>query len=360
MTRLYYKLEENYISLEIQSQAITPVTPSEPEGRKGKGKRHRKITVINPVVTSKGKFPKAADNKSVEGTVKVHLRDLGFQRHQPEDREGLSRTRRPGRGHLGHSGGWKDIEGNIPTLPFTFKFNRNLKPEDWKDMDQVLQLHQLFKDLFQWNMDNKRFDLASHWEELGASCQKICLKGIEFRNLMVINKGCNPTRQLRVLEIPSGSQGVDQNSSPVDSHHSGTNRSVVKSHHSSQSQEVSRRRQGYKVKKDHLHPKEQRVRPNDSKAVGFGERSAQEPEVAVNYSRISFPINRSISPTQIKHNVVTPESNLNSDALWLQMSQYAAQTQKQFAELEASHERRKKLISSLDKIVETFKKDILN
>ncbi|MBW0474776.1 hypothetical protein O181_014491 [Austropuccinia psidii MF-1] len=42
----------------------------------------------------------------------VHLRDLGFQRHQPEDREGLSRTRRPGRGHLGHSGGWQDIEGN--------------------------------------------------------------------------------------------------------------------------------------------------------------------------------------------------------------------------------------------------------
>ncbi|MBW0546853.1 hypothetical protein O181_086568 [Austropuccinia psidii MF-1] len=42
----------------------------------------------------------------------VHLRDLGFQRHQPEDREGLSRARRPGRGHLGHSGGWQDIEGN--------------------------------------------------------------------------------------------------------------------------------------------------------------------------------------------------------------------------------------------------------
>ncbi|MBW0482349.1 hypothetical protein O181_022064 [Austropuccinia psidii MF-1] len=42
----------------------------------------------------------------------VHLRDLGFQMHQQEDRKGLSRTRRPGRGHLGHSGGWQDIEGN--------------------------------------------------------------------------------------------------------------------------------------------------------------------------------------------------------------------------------------------------------
>ncbi|MBW0580416.1 hypothetical protein O181_120131 [Austropuccinia psidii MF-1] len=42
----------------------------------------------------------------------VHLRNLGFQRNQPEDREGLSRTRRPERGHLGHSGGWQDTEGN--------------------------------------------------------------------------------------------------------------------------------------------------------------------------------------------------------------------------------------------------------
>ncbi|MBW0504463.1 hypothetical protein O181_044178 [Austropuccinia psidii MF-1] len=42
----------------------------------------------------------------------VYLRDLGFQRSQPEDREGLSRTKRTGRGHLGHSGGWKNNEGD--------------------------------------------------------------------------------------------------------------------------------------------------------------------------------------------------------------------------------------------------------
>ncbi|MBW0568793.1 hypothetical protein O181_108508, partial [Austropuccinia psidii MF-1] len=38
--------------------------------------------------------------------------NLAFQRNQPEDREGLSRTRRPGRGNFGHSGGWQDTEGN--------------------------------------------------------------------------------------------------------------------------------------------------------------------------------------------------------------------------------------------------------
>ncbi|MBW0536568.1 hypothetical protein O181_076283 [Austropuccinia psidii MF-1] len=42
----------------------------------------------------------------------VHLRNLGFQRKQPEDREGLFRTRRPGSGHLANSGGWQVSEGN--------------------------------------------------------------------------------------------------------------------------------------------------------------------------------------------------------------------------------------------------------
>ncbi|MBW0543246.1 hypothetical protein O181_082961 [Austropuccinia psidii MF-1] len=119
-------------------------------------------------------------------------------------------------------------------------------------------------------MDKMRFHLASHWEELGASFQKICLKEIDFKDLMVITKGWNTTRKFRLLgeretrirenkatiqaiqeqltqtghnQIPSGSQGVGRTSSPVASHHSGTNRLVSKSHHSSQSQVVSRRRQ---------------------------------------------------------------------------------------------------------------------
>ncbi|MBW0504552.1 hypothetical protein O181_044267 [Austropuccinia psidii MF-1] len=41
----------------------------------------------------------------------VHLRNLGIPRNQKEDREGLSRTRIPERGHLGHIGRWQDTEG---------------------------------------------------------------------------------------------------------------------------------------------------------------------------------------------------------------------------------------------------------
>ncbi|MBW0578814.1 hypothetical protein O181_118529 [Austropuccinia psidii MF-1] len=42
----------------------------------------------------------------------VHLRNLGFKRNQPEEREVFSRTRRTGRVQLGHSGGLEDTEGN--------------------------------------------------------------------------------------------------------------------------------------------------------------------------------------------------------------------------------------------------------
>ncbi|MBW0494562.1 hypothetical protein O181_034277 [Austropuccinia psidii MF-1] len=42
----------------------------------------------------------------------VHVRNHVLQRNQPEYREGFFRTRRPGKGHLGHSGGWQDTKGN--------------------------------------------------------------------------------------------------------------------------------------------------------------------------------------------------------------------------------------------------------
>ncbi|MBW0468065.1 hypothetical protein O181_007780 [Austropuccinia psidii MF-1] len=75
-------------------------------------------------------------------------------------------------------------------------------------------------------------------------------------------------------------------------------------------------------------PKAERVRPNDPEDVGLGERSTQELEIVVNTSRIISPNNRNLTPTQNEHSVVTPESNLNSDALWFKMSQYGEKTQK--------------------------------
>ncbi|MBW0594084.1 hypothetical protein O181_133799 [Austropuccinia psidii MF-1] len=118
------------------------------------------------------------------------------------------------------------------------------------------------------------------------------------------------------------------------------------------SSQEKRRKQG--KEQNLLQPEEERVRPHDPEAVRFGERSTQEPEVVVNHSRISSPSNRNLTPTLIEHNIVTPESNLNSDALWLKMSQYAEKSEKQFPELEAGHERMKKTQASLQQIVKNL------
>ncbi|MBW0492759.1 hypothetical protein O181_032474 [Austropuccinia psidii MF-1] len=120
----------------------------------------------------------------------VHLRNLGFQRNQPEDREGLSRTRRPGRGYLGHSGGGQDTEGNHthPSIHFPVKQEPQTRGLERYGSGS-------------WSMDNKRLNLAFHWAELGASCQKIYRKDIDLKDLMVITKGWNPTRKFRLLEV---------------------------------------------------------------------------------------------------------------------------------------------------------------
>ncbi|MBW0551168.1 hypothetical protein O181_090883 [Austropuccinia psidii MF-1] len=177
----------------------------------------------------------------------VHFRNFVIPRNQPEDEKACPEPEYLEEDTFDTVVDGKTLRKIIPTRPFTFQLNRNLKPEDWKDMDGVFQLHQLLKDLLQWSMDNKSFNLASHLEELGESFQKISLKEISFKELMVITKGCNPTRKFRILEeratrikeyqttiqaideqlkqtgptqIPSGSQGVDQPSSPLGSHSS--------------------------------------------------------------------------------------------------------------------------------------------
>ncbi|MBW0570042.1 hypothetical protein O181_109757 [Austropuccinia psidii MF-1] len=246
----------------------------------------------------------------------------------------------------------KTLREIIPTMPFKFQFNRNLRPEDWKDIDQVLQLHQLFKERFQWSKDNKRFNLASHWAELGTGFQKICLKEIDLKTLMVITKGWNPTRHFRPLEVRANK--IRENQATIQGIEGQLTQTAHTQIPSGSQEEFSGEDKDTRAKTGPLSTKAERDRPNDSEAFGLGERSTQEPEIVVHPSRISSPMNRNITPTQIEHNVFTPESNSNSDELWLQMSQFSEKTQKKFAKLEASHERMKTLTASMDKIVKTL------
>ncbi|MBW0483096.1 hypothetical protein O181_022811 [Austropuccinia psidii MF-1] len=156
-----------------------------------------KIKVIIPVVTYKGKFPKAVEKKFLQGTFKGILESQETSQRTDKDCLALEDQELD---TLDTIVGCKTLREIIPTLPFTFQFYRNLEPGDRMDMDQFLQLRQLLEYLFQWSMDNKRFNLASHWEELGTSFQNICLKEIPFKDLMVFTKGWNPKRNFKLLK----------------------------------------------------------------------------------------------------------------------------------------------------------------
>ncbi|MBW0493729.1 hypothetical protein O181_033444 [Austropuccinia psidii MF-1] len=269
----------------------------------------------------------------------VYLRDCGFQRNQPEEREGLSRTRRPGRGHLGQSGGWQNNEGDNINLAIHTPFQQEPQtrglgrhgskvqpgislgrtwsklPEDLSQRDrlqgpygnhQSLESYQAVQN--PGGKDNHNKGESSHYP----SCRRTADPDRAYSDSFRLTRS-RPNRLSSGFK-PFRNQQISGQESPF---------FTIPG-----SFQEKTRKQGQK--QDLLQPEEERVRHHDPEAVGFGERSAQEAEVVLNNSRISSTINRKIIPTQIEHNVHTTESNLNSVALWLQMSQYAEQTQKQF------------------------------
>ncbi|MBW0521287.1 hypothetical protein O181_061002 [Austropuccinia psidii MF-1] len=179
----------------------------------------------------------------------VYLRDLGLQRNQPEDREGLSRTRRPGRGHLGHSGGWKNNEGDninlaihtpiqqepqtrglegygssssAPPTPqrFISMEHRQQKVQPGKSLGRTWS--KLPEDLSQRHRiqrpdgNHQRLESYQAVRLLEARAQRI------RENQGTIQAIEEHLTQTGPTQIPSGSQGAGQISSPVASHHSDT------------------------------------------------------------------------------------------------------------------------------------------
>ncbi|MBW0470497.1 hypothetical protein O181_010212 [Austropuccinia psidii MF-1] len=159
---------------------------------KGKGKRENEILIPNKqwAQTATQRTRKSQSSASMQGTLESQgASQKTDQECSKQEYQGID-TIVDGR----------ELREIIPMLPFSFQLNKNLKTEDWKDMYQVHQLHQLLKALFKWSMDNNRFNLASHWEELGSVFQKICLKEIPFKDFMVITKGWNTNMQFKLLE----------------------------------------------------------------------------------------------------------------------------------------------------------------
>ncbi|MBW0569066.1 hypothetical protein O181_108781 [Austropuccinia psidii MF-1] len=101
-----------------------------------------------------------------------HLGELRFPRNQEEEEEdlGMNPVIKDGR----------NLREILPTVPFHLNFNRFLQPEDWTDLDQVFQINQLLKSMFQWRMERKIFKLATQLAEAGTATQKICLRYITW------------------------------------------------------------------------------------------------------------------------------------------------------------------------------------
>ncbi|MBW0495730.1 hypothetical protein O181_035445 [Austropuccinia psidii MF-1] len=312
----------------------------------------------------------------------VYLRDLGFQRNQPEDREGLSRIRRPERGHLGHCSGWQNNEGdNINPAIHT--------PIQWRPQTRGLERHGSSSSAPPTPQGPIPMKHGQQEVQPGISLCRTWSKfseDLSQRDRLQSPYGNHQRLEsYQAVQTPGGNGTEDKGES---SHYPSYRRIGNPDRAYSDSFRLTRSRtnqfsSGFtpfkhqqindqesplftipKVfqekkriqggKQDLFHPKAERIRPHDPEGVGFGERSAQEPEVVLNHSRISSPSNRNITATHTEHNIVTCESNINSDILWLQMSQYSEQSEKQFEELEASHERIKKLTASMDKIIKNL------
>ncbi|MBW0591232.1 hypothetical protein O181_130947 [Austropuccinia psidii MF-1] len=263
-----------------------------------------------------------------------NTRDLGFQRNQSEDREGFYRTRRPGRRHLGHSGGWKNNEGYNINLAIHTQFHQ-------EPQTRGLEIHGSSSSA---PPTPQRFVSMEHGQEevqpsisLGRIWSKLPEDLSQRDRLQGPYGNHQRLESYQAVQTPGGKGNQDKGES---SHYPSYRRTANPERAYSDSLRLTRsrpnqlsidlipfRNQQISVKEspfftipgsfqektresgkkqDLLQPEEERVRPHDPEAVGFGERSAQEPEVVVNNSRISRPINRNITRTQIEHNVVTP------------------------------------------------------
>ncbi|MBW0479715.1 hypothetical protein O181_019430 [Austropuccinia psidii MF-1] len=286
----------------------------------------------------------------------VGLRDLGFQRHQPADREGLSRNRRPGRGHLGHSGGWKNIEGNHNNSTIHIPIQQKPQTRGMEGYGSSSSAPPTTQRPF--SMEHGQQEVQSGIPQ-GRTWRKFP-EDLSQRDRLQRPYGNHQRLEThQEVQTPGGEGKQDKGES---SHYPSYKRTTDPDKEYSDSFRLTRSRpnklsrsfqEKTRIKgknQNHLQPKEERFRPNDPEAIGLGERSKQELEIAAHTSRITTPINRNITPTEIEHNVDTPESNLNSDALWLKISKFADKTQKQFADLKASHKRMKTLTACMDKI----------
>ncbi|MBW0530541.1 hypothetical protein O181_070256 [Austropuccinia psidii MF-1] len=204
-------------------------------------------------------------------------------------------------------------------------------------------------------MDKKKSKLTSHLEELGEGFQKICLKEIPFKDLIIITKGWNPNRKFYLLKERPAS--IRENQATIQA----IDETVNKKEHTmipSYLQGFPGEEKDKRAEQNFFQPEEERVRTTSPEAVEIGKRSTEETDIVVNTShRISTPTIRNAILTQNKHIVVKTESNINSNALLLQMYQFPEQAKKEFERLHEKISRLQEVNTLKPKTINNFQED---
>ncbi|MBW0543306.1 hypothetical protein O181_083021 [Austropuccinia psidii MF-1] len=255
----------------------------------------------------------------------VHLRNLGISRNQTEDREGLSRARRPAGGHLGHSGGWKDIEENHTHSSIHLTIQQNLQSRGLEGYGSSSSAPPITQISFPMEHGQQkvqpRIPLGRTWSKFPEDMSERDTLQRTYGNYQRLTRSI--PSQLSSGFTPFRHQRLNGQESPF---FTIPDRFQKKTRIQGKEQDI-------------FQPKAERVAPNYPEAVGLGERSTEEPEIVVNTSGISNPTNKNITPTQTENDVVKPGSNLNGDKLWLQVSLFAIQMQEQLDYLKRLNKR---------------------
>ncbi|MBW0461834.1 hypothetical protein O181_001549 [Austropuccinia psidii MF-1] len=267
-------------------------------------------------------------------------------RNQPEDRQGLFRTRSSG--HLEHSGGWQDAEVNHTQSAIHLKIQQTPQTRGLEAYGSNSSAPPTPQRSF--TMENGQQEVQPSIP-LGRTWRKFP-EDMSQRDTLQRSYGNNQRMEShQAVHTPRGEGNKDKGES---SHHQSHRRTAEPDRAYSDSFRLARSKPtqlssgftpfrpqqiggqespfltipgSFQEKKriqgknqDFIQPKAERSRLNDPESVGLCERSTQDPEIVVNTSRVSSSTNRNITPTQNEHNVVTPESKLNSDSFWLQRS----------------------------------------
>ncbi|MBW0506984.1 hypothetical protein O181_046699 [Austropuccinia psidii MF-1] len=235
----------------------------------------------------------------------VYLRDLGFQRNQPKDRKGLSRTRRPGRGQLGHSGGWQNTEGNNTNPSTHFPIQQEPQNKGLERYGSCSSAPPTPQRLI--SMEHGQQEVQPGIS-LGRTWSKLPEDLYQRERLQKPYDNYQRLESHQAVQTPGGEGKQDKGES---SHYPSYRRTTDPDRAYSDSFRLTRSRtnqlsSGFKPfinqqisgqespfftipgsfqektriqvqKQDHFQSEEERVRPNDPEYMGLGERSAHKP-----------------------------------------------------------------------------------